>query len=63
MITYLIRAICSLNTTAIEEESDGVWCLALSFTESIHQFLQLGRTLDLEEDFIVVISNLDVQVL
>jgi len=59
----LVRAICRLNTTTIEEEADRVWCLALSFAEGIHQLLQLGRTLDLKEDFIVVIGDFDIQVL
>lgn len=59
----LIWTICSLNTAAVEEEANGVWCFALSFAESIHQLLQLSGTLDLEEDFIIVVGNLDVQVL
>lgn len=37
--------------------------LALSLAEGIHKFLQLRTPLDLEEDFIIVISNLDVEVL
>lgn len=41
-ITYLIRTISRLNTTAIEEESDRVGRLALSVAKRIHEFLQMG---------------------
>jgi len=35
----------------------------LSFAEGIHQLLEGGGTLDLEEDLIVVVGDLDVEVL
>ncbi len=35
----------------------------MPLTESIHELLELGGTLDLEEDLVVVVSHLDVQVL
>ena len=37
--------------------------LALSLAECIHQLLQGCGSLDLEEDFVVVIGHLDVKVL
>lgn len=35
----------------------------MSLAEGIHQLLQGGRALDLEENFVVVIGDLDVQML
>ena len=37
--------------------------LSLTFAKSIHQLLQVGRALDLEENFVVVVGDLDVEVL
>lgn len=37
--------------------------LALSLAECIHQLLQGCGSLDLEEDFVVVVGDLDVEVL
>lgn len=36
--------------------------LSLAVAEGIHQFLQLRSPLDLEEDFVVVVSDFDVEV-
>lgn len=60
---YRIRTVGGLNATTIEKKADRVGGLALSLTEGIHQFLQGCGTLDLEEDFIVVVGNFDVEVL
>lgn len=35
----------------------------MSLAEGVHQLLQGGGTLDLEEDLVVVIGNLDVEML
>jgi len=56
-----IWTIRSLYTTAIKEEADGVGGLALSLTEGIHEFLQGSGALNLEEDLVVVVSDLDVE--
>lgn len=37
--------------------------LSLALTECVHEFLQLGGALDLEEDLVVVICHLNVKVL
>jgi len=58
-----IWAICGLDATAIEQETDGSGSLALSLAEGIHQFLESRCPLDLEEDFIVVIRDFDIQML
>jgi len=52
-----------VDPTAVEQESDRVWGLALSLAEGIHQLLQRRGPLDLEEYLVVVIGDLDVQVL
>ena len=59
-IAYRFWTVCSLYTTAIEEEADGVGSLALSLTEGIHELLQGSGSLDLKEDLIIVVGNLDV---
>ena len=59
--THAIRAIGRLNTTAIEEEADGVGCFALSLTEGVHQLLQGCCALDLEENLIVIVSDFNVE--
>lgn len=35
----------------------------MPLAKSIHELLELGGPLDLEEDLVVIVSNLDVQVL
>jgi len=59
--TYRIGAIMILNLLTIEQESDRLPVLALPLAESIHQFLQLGGALDLEEDLIVAVGDFDVE--
>lgn len=51
------------DSLAIEKKSHRSRVLALSLAESIHQLLEFRTPLDLEEDLIVVVSDLDVQVL
>lgn len=60
--TYRVRTISRVDPSPIEQESNILHGLALSFTEGVHEFAELGCALDLEEDFVVVISDLDVQV-
>jgi hypothetical protein len=59
--TYRIGAIMILNLLTIEQESDRLPVLALTLTESVHQFLQLSGALDLEEDLIVAVGDFDVE--
>ena len=48
---------------AFEQEPDRRGVLALSLAEGVHKLLKLGRALNLEEDFVVVVRHLDVEVL
>ncbi len=61
--TDRVWTIRRLNATAIEQESDRCWCLALSLAEGIHQLLQGCGPLDLEEDLVVVVGDLYIEML
>lgn len=61
--THCIRGIVWLDALSVEEESHTLNALALTVAESIHQLLELGRALDLEEHLIVVVRHFDVQML
>jgi len=58
-----LRRIIWLNSCAVEEKPDRLYLLALSSTESVHELLQLRRSLDLEENFVIAVRDLDIQVL
>lgn len=61
--TYAIRSICALHTGSLKEESNRARGLALTLAERAHELLELGGSLDLEEDLVVVIRHFDIQVL
>jgi hypothetical protein len=48
---------------SIDEESDSLGVFALTVAESLHELVEFGGSLDLEEDFVVAIGDLDVEVL
>ena len=60
--TYTLGGVVGLDSGAVEEETDTGGTFALTVTERIHELLQLGRSLDLEEDLVVVVGHLDVEV-
>ena len=49
-----------LDALALKEEAHRVQALALTLAKGVHELVELGRTLDLEEDLVVVIRDLDV---
>ena len=61
-MTYGLRVVGGIYSSAIEQKATASNVLALTFTKGIHQLLQLCCALDLEEDFIVVVGDLDVEV-
>ena len=61
--TYRLWVVCRLHTLAVKEETHTRNVLALAITERIHEFLELGSPLDLEEHLVVVIRHLDIKVL
>lgn len=61
--TYRVWSVCRLNTLTLKEEADGVQRLALPLAERSHQLLELRRTLDLEENLVIVVRDLDIQML
>ena len=60
---YRVGGIIWLDSLALEKEAHRGDVLALALAEGAHELLQLGRLLYLEEDLVVVVSDLDVQVL
>jgi len=48
---------------SVEKESHTGRSFALTLAEGIHEFLELGGTLDLEVDLVVVVGHLNVEVL
>lgn len=61
--THHLGVVGRVDTRAVEEEAHAGEGLALTVAEGIHELLQLGCALDLEEDLVVVVGDLDVQVL
>jgi len=51
------------DPSAVEEKPDCLFVFSLPITKSVHEFLQLSGSLDLEEHFVVPIRHLDVQML
>ena len=52
-----------LDSATIKEEANGGGVLPLAFAEGVHELLELGGALNLEEDLVVVVGNFDVEVL
>jgi len=61
--TYSIWAIGRLDTGTIKEESNRLSRFPLALTEGIHELLELGGALDLEEDLVVIVCDFNVEVL
>jgi len=49
------------NPLPVEQEAYSRKLFPLSVAEGIHQLFQLRRLLDLEEDFVIIIRDFDVQ--
>ena len=62
-VTHDVRGVAGVDSGAVEEEAHAGEGLALTLAEGVHELLQLGGALDLEEDLVVVVGHLDVQVL
>lgn len=61
--THHLGVVGRVDSGAVEEEADASEGLALTLAEGVHELLQLGCALDLEEDLVVVVGHLDVEVL
>lgn len=61
--TYRVWVVGWVDSLTVKQEAHAGWGLALTLTEGVHELLQLGRALDLEEDLVVVVRHLDVKVL
>lgn len=62
-VTYSVWSVAFIDFDAVEEEANGGTVFALALAEGAHQFVQLSGSLDFEEDFIVVVRDLDIEVL
>lgn len=60
---YCIWGVRRVDTLTVEEEAHAVGSLSLTLAEGVHELLELGGTLDLEEDFVVVVRHLNVEML
>lgn len=63
LCTYAIGCVSSADLLSIEQKSYGLGVFALPLAKGIHEFLELGASLDLEEYFVVVVRHLDIEVL
>lgn len=61
--TYSFRRVGGLDTRAFKEKPYRAQRLALALAKGGHQLLQLGRSLDLEKDFVVIVRDLNVEML
>ena len=61
--THHLRVVGGVHSGAVEQEAHASEGLSLTLAEGVHELLQLGCALDLEEDLIVVVGHLDVEVL
>ena len=61
--THHLRVVGGVHSGAVEQEAHASEGLSLTLAEGVHELLQLGGALDLEEDLVVVVGNLDIQVL
>lgn len=61
--TYRIWVVCGCDTLAVEQEPHTLNILSLPVAEGIHELSKSSSALDLEEHFIVVVGDLDVEML
>lgn len=61
--THGVRTISWVDARTVEKKSNRGGCLPLALAEGVHELREGGGSLDLEEDLIVVVSDLNVQVL
>ena len=61
-MTYRIGAISRIDPSAVKKKPHSGWCFALTLTKSVHELAEGSGALDLEEDFVVIVGNFDVEV-
>ena len=61
--THHLGVVGRVDSGAVEKEADASEGLSLTLAKGVHELLQLGCALDLEEDLVVVVGHLDVEVL
>jgi hypothetical protein len=61
--TYSLGRVATHDSGSIEQEAHAVGRFALAIAKRVHQFLQLGGALNLEEHLVVSVGDLDVEML
>lgn len=56
-VTYLVGSVGGLDSLAVVQEADTCNRLALTLAVGLHKLLELCGTLDLEENFGLVLSS------
>lgn len=62
LCTDRLRCISRVDSCPIKEEADTCHRFALTLAERVHELVESGCALDLEEDFVVVVGDFDVEV-
>ena len=62
-LTHRIRTISRVDSCTIEQKSNRRGRFPLALAEGVHELGESGGALNFEEDFVVVVCDLDVEVL
>ncbi len=61
-MTHRVGAISRVDPGTIEQEPHRCWGFALTIAEGVHELGESCGALDLEEDFVIVVCDFDVEV-
>ena len=62
-MTHGIGAVSRIYTRSVEQKADGCHLFTLAVAESVHELRERSRSLDLEEDLIVIVGHFNVEML
>jgi hypothetical protein len=62
-MTHDLWSVAFVDLDTVEEKANSVAVFALTLAEGAHQLVEFGGSLDFEEDFVVVVRDLDVEML
>ena len=61
-LIHHVRIIRGIHPRPVKQEAAALEGFALALAESIHELLKLRGALDLEENFVVIVGDFDIQV-